>query len=90
MVPARGGLRDSGKLAGGLGTSKHPHCVEKEGLWNRTFLSLDGCINRVQALVRISVQVLEGFKLFLCKKLNGWYCEEGNLNEFRVTLSVYT
>ena len=28
MVPARGGLRDSGKLAGGLGTSKHPHCVD--------------------------------------------------------------
>ena len=90
MIPARGGLRDSCELAGGLGTSKHPHCVEKKDLWNRTVLPLDSCINRVQALARISVQVLEGFKLFLCKELNGRYGKEGDLNEFRVTLSVYT
>ena len=66
-----GGLRNRGKLTGRLSTSEHPHCIEKEGLGDRAFLSLDGCINGVQVLAGGTIQVLEGFKLFFCKKLNG-------------------
>ena len=71
MVPARGGLRNRGKLTGRLSTSEHPHCIEKEGLGDRAVLPLDGRVNGVQVLAGGTIPVLEGFELFLCKKLNG-------------------